>query len=149
MFLGCKSLKSNVINYPMYVFFFSSFLSYCHLAVSIRDIEFFIWATFMYTSFAWPPSGNFLDGVKLCFIIINLRLSNPTWPWTEPRSCLAAIFTTVELRTKDILFPVRVVLLWLMDPWSWSVWGCLILCSFLVAFFPSYNVMFLHQKQSI
>lgn len=102
------------------------FLHSCRLATlqsSIRDIEPFICATFMYTSFAWPPSGHFLDGVKLCFIIINLRLSYPTWPWTEPRSCLAAIFTTVEL-TKDILFPVRVVLLWLMDPWGCSVWGC-------------------------
>lgn len=57
-------------------------------------------------------------------------------------SCLAAIFTTAELRTKDFLFPVGAALLWLMDPLSFSAWRCRFFkgqyATHLVTFFSTY-----------
>ncbi len=120
--LNCRSVFNTVWQINLCSHIMSLFLSYCRLAVSIRDGEFFICATFMYTSFTWPPSGHILDGVKLCFII-NLRLFYSTWPWTEPQA-VWLLFLPRSSSEPDFLFPVRAALLWLMDPLSFSVWRC-------------------------
>lgn len=63
--------------------------------------------TFMHSTFAWYPYGRFLDGEQLCFFFNKAQAFQSSLARTEPTSCLVAIFTTSELRTKDILFPVR------------------------------------------